>query len=118
MLCPPGQADDRKAKQDTEDKMGDGKPESRDEQPDKVEQQGEAAREFIVDLKGTSEGPQAKETDLDQLESEGDANDGEHHHESTPYVADRGGKTTEDQPDDIAEEVHVRNIGIESEKGL
>jgi len=112
MLCTPGKANDGEAEKDAEDKMSDGKPESGDQQPDKVQQQGKATRQLIVDLKGAAKRPQAQQADFNKLESEGDADDGEHHDQSTPNIPDRSGKAAEDQPDDIAEEVHPLNIII------
>jgi len=84
MLHSPGDADDSDAKQESKYYMNQGDPQARYEDPDDVKQTEQAAWYISpVYLKGAPEGPEAKRSDFDQLEAEGNPDDGKHHGHSS-----------------------------------
>jgi hypothetical protein len=57
-------------------------------------------------MKGAAEGPQAQGTDLNHLESEGYADNSNHHGQAPEKISDGSGQSAEKKPDQIAKKVH------------
>jgi len=96
MLQSPWDTDDGDEKQKPEYYMDKGDPQSGDEKPDDVEQGEEATWQFpFAHFKGPAEGPETEGANLDQLESEGDPDNGGHHDHATQEIANGGGESAE-----------------------
>jgi len=99
MLHAPGYTYDGNTKQEPENDMEQCDPQAGDKQPYDIKQAVKTARHLsFFHVKGSSEGPEAERTNLDELETEWNPYDSHHHCQSTEEVANCGGQSAEEKP--------------------
>ena len=107
MLHTPGYTYDGDTEQETENDMEQCDPESGDQQPYDIKQTVETTWHLsFIHSKGPSEGPEAEGTNLDELETERDPDDGDHHSQSPEEIANCGGQSAKEKPDQVTKEIH------------
>ena len=106
MLQPPRDSDNGNKQQESEYHVCQCNPEPCDDKPYDIQQGKKATRQgSLLNLKGSSEGPEAQRPYLDELKTEWDPDDGSHHDQSPQEIADGGGQPTKQQPDQVPEKV-------------
>lgn len=106
MLAGEGNADDGDEEQHPEEEVGDGYPNSADEDPNHIEQKVEAAAGAIVRDHLFAERPKGKPGQFKGLDTEGNAHDGDHQNQTRDKVLDRGDESAEDEPYKVSEKTH------------
>lgn len=106
MLLAKGDADDDDVEQNTKDDVHQTGEESSADKPDDVEGNADAAWGRGCASNIRTEGEEAEETNLEGLQGNGYADDGNCHRQTACEVTDGGFETTEDPPNDSAEEFH------------
>lgn len=106
VLQPPRDPYDGNEEKKPEYHMNQGYPQPRNEEPDDIQQGEQATGQVpLLYFKGPAERPEAERSDLDQLKTERNPDDGGHHGHSSQEIADSGSQSTEQQPDDVTEEI-------------
>ena len=83
-----------------------------EDQPDDVGDQREAAHPAIGGHDPFAEGPEDEAGQFEALQTEGDAYDGDAQYKPAEDIAECGGESAKDQPDDVADKVHRLKIMI------
>lgn len=106
MLLAEGDADDGDVEEQSEEDMGEPDPHASHEEPDDVHQGVEASTGGLLhDLR--AKGPQGKHAQFQRLQSEGDADDGDHHRQTAYDILEGDLYAAEYEPNDISKEFHT-----------
>jgi len=109
MLHAPWDTYDGDTEQEPENDMEHCDPQAGNKQPYDIKQAVKAARHLsFFHVEGSSEGPEAERTNLDELETERDPDDSHHHCQSADKIANRGGQSAEEKPDQVTKEIHMQ----------
>ena len=106
MLLAEGNADDDDVEQNTKDNVHQAGEESSADKPNDIEGDADAAWGRGCASNIRTEGEEAEETNLEGLQGDRYADDGNCHRQTACEVTDGGFEATEDPPDDSAEEFH------------
>lgn len=106
MLLCEWQADDRDRQQDPENQVGKSDPDAAHEDPDNVENGGQAARVAGNFAHMLPEREERHKPDLETLNAERDADNGYAERQSAKHIFQKNDKSTEDKPDNVSDQVH------------
>ena len=107
MLQAPGDPNDGDKQKESKNDVDQCDPQSGNEQPDDVEQAKKATGECpFIHLESAAKRPQTQGAYLDQLETKWDTYNGDHHGHSSQEIANCGGQTAKNEPDDVTKEIH------------
>ena len=95
-------ADDCDIENDTEEDVGEPNPYSADEEPDDVHQQIQATMLLLFLSHRGTERPKGEDTEFETLQSEGNANNGNHQGKPADEVLNGNGEPAKDNPDNIS----------------
>ena len=95
-------ADDGDIENDTEEDVGEPNPNSADEEPDDVHQQIQATELLLFLSHRGTERPQGEDTEFETLQSEGNANNGNHQGKATDEVLNGYGEPAKNYPNNIS----------------
>ena len=112
MLEAPGDADDGDAEDEAEKKMADGDFPPATENPDEIHHRGEAARLARTIDEFVAEGPHRVGTQLEQLDAERDADDGDAHQQPHQEVKQRDEQTAEYEPEKVSNRFHIVRLTV------
>jgi hypothetical protein len=80
------------------------------EQPDDIREYRQAAHAAIGGHHSFAKGPEHEAGQFETLQTEGYAYEGEAQYKPAKDIAQRGGQTAKDQPEDVADEIHVLKV--------
>jgi hypothetical protein len=100
------QSDDGYGQQSTEEDMGKTDPDSADQEPQDIHKYVQTAPGRIPVMDLLSEGPEGHHSQLQGLQTERNAYDGDHQYDTAYEVFNGGCQTSEYQPYNVAEYVH------------
>ncbi len=97
-----GDADDGDVEEEPEAEMGQTNPEAADEEPQHVHEEVQTACLLRLMLDMGAEGPEGEYAQLDGLQAEGDADDGDEQEQSAQKILDGNLYAAEEYPDDVS----------------
>lgn len=95
---------------DTEEDVGEPNPYSANEEPDDVHQQIQATVLLLFLSHRGTERPQGEDTEFETLQSEGNADNGNHQGKPADEVLNGNGEPAKDNPDNISKRFHLHSI--------
>jgi hypothetical protein len=101
-----GDADDGDAQQEPDTQVAQADPDAAAQQPDHVEDNGQAAGVVPGLPRGATERPQGQHTQLHRLQPERDADDGDHQQQAADKIFHCNEDAAEQQPDDVSKTAH------------
>ena len=106
VLQAPGDAHDRDAEQQAETQVDQGDLPPAQQDPEEVHHRGQAAGLPGAVHQLVAEGPEGVAAEFEELDAEGDADDGDAHHQPHEEIDQRDEQAAEHEPDQITEKFH------------
>ena len=103
-------ANDGDAKENPKKQVGEGNPDAADKNPDDIHQDAEATARAIRRPNLATERPEGEDGKFQRLDAERYADDGNHKDKAGNQIFHRRDEATEEEPDDVAEKIHVISI--------
>ena len=102
MHLSPGNADDGDTEQQAVEDVGETDPDAANEKPQHIHEHAQTTRLRLLPLHLRAEGSNSQHAQLHALQTERDADDSYHQHQSCDEILDGSMQPAKDQPNDVA----------------